>query len=116
MPTQPVIATVLVQYVINSNWTFIALNLPFTKGLRFNISKTVNQYLYRGTERGQAQQGTRGVFRLVCLGVELRLKLLRGHRRGTQKYHQEEHSTQWEHQRQSYNQTERLLSRKLPTF
>ena len=36
----------------NSNWTFIALNLPYLKGtLRCNKTKTVNQFQYPGTEK-----------------------------------------------------------------
>ena len=36
----------------NSNWTFIALNLPYSKGiLRRNKTKTVNQFQYPGTEK-----------------------------------------------------------------
>ena len=37
----------------NSNWIFIALNLPYSKGtLRHNKTKTVNQFQYPGTEKG----------------------------------------------------------------
>ena len=33
-----------------SNWTFIALNIPYLKGtLRRNKTKTVNQFQYPGT-------------------------------------------------------------------
>ena len=36
----------------NSNWTFIALNLPYSKGtLRCNKTKAVNQFQYPGTEK-----------------------------------------------------------------
>ena len=36
----------------NSNWTFIAPNLPYSKGtLRRNKTKTVNQFQYPGTEK-----------------------------------------------------------------
>ena len=36
----------------NSTWTFIALNLPYSKGtLRHNKTKAVNQFQYPGTEK-----------------------------------------------------------------
>ena len=41
-----------VGFFVNSNWTFIALNLPYSKGtLRCNKTKTVNQFQYPGTEK-----------------------------------------------------------------
>ena len=36
----------------NSNWTFIGLNLPYSKGtLRRNKTKTVNQFQYPWTKK-----------------------------------------------------------------
>ena len=36
----------------NSNWTFIALDLPYSKGtLWCHKTKTVNQFQYPGTEK-----------------------------------------------------------------
>ena len=48
-------------------------------------------------------ENTRGILKVrrVCLGVEVRFKLLveRGKQKGMHKYHEEEHAKQWEHQK-----------------
>ena len=46
----------------NSNWTFIALNLPYSKGiLKHNKTKTANQFQYPGTEKSPSTtENTRG--------------------------------------------------------
>ena len=51
----------LINSKYNSNWTFIVLNPPYSKRLLgLTEPKTVNQFQYPGTERGQAPQRTPG--------------------------------------------------------
>ena len=47
----------------NFNWTFIACNIPYSKGIiTCNKTKAVNQFQYPGIEKkGQAPQRTPGV-------------------------------------------------------
>ena len=77
--------------------------------LRFNKTKMVTQYKYPGTKRGQAKQNTiKGDIKtkVGMLWVEIEFKVLceRNNIGGMHKSHQEEQSTQWEHQKQNYNE------------
>ena len=72
----------------------MALNIPYSKGaLSCNTTKIVNQFQYPWTEKRAKHHRERQGVSKSKVGMPLH------------ESHHEEHSKQWGHQKQNYNQT-----------